>query len=205
MLSKRAAFKIKHGFSKPRGKGRLARQVSKHQGHQGTSSASQQLLVPKIRPGQLLVTSSASQQASAQAQPASIGTSSASQGSIGTSSASQDTSMQARIVAFKEGPSILQEQHQHMLAIDALAIDPLLKHWQVIPTKIRMPASYHPDRGIRRECLAYAFNQVRDFMDENNCGWTEEAFQKARDAASEFKKVFVPLLFPEWKDSAQTY
>ena len=99
----------------------------------------------------------------------------------------------------------LEEQFRHIEAIDALVMDPLLKHWQVIPTQTRMPASYHPDRVVRRECLSYALNEARDFMETNNCGWTPHAFQKARDAALEFKTKIVPVLFPEWKDGAQTY
>ena len=98
------------------------------------------------------------------------------------------------------------EQLRHIEAIDNLSINPLLKHWGIIQTTTRMPASYHPDKEIRGECQAYAYAAAREHMaKEKNASWTTRAIEVAHNAAKEFKQELVPILYPEWKDGAQTY
>ena len=98
------------------------------------------------------------------------------------------------------------EQLRHIEAIDNLSINPLLKHWGIIQTTTRMPASYHPDKEIRGECMAYAYAAAREHMaKEKNASWTTRAIEVAHNAAKEFKQELVPILYPEWKDGAQTY
>ena len=103
-------------------------------------------------------------------------------------------------------PSILVHQHNHITKIAALDIPPTRKHWNIIPNDIKMPCAYHPDKTIAGECMKYCMFEANKYMRENNnCGWTTEAFTVARLASVEFKSKMVPMLFPAWKDCAQNY
>ena len=102
-------------------------------------------------------------------------------------------------------PSLALKQKAHMKAIDDLQIDPLLKHWNVIPNNIKMPCAYHPDREVAGACFDYVMRMAGQYMTTNACGWTSEAFSVARRAAFDFKCNMVHVLWPEKAEHFQTY
>eukprot|EP00959_Pyramimonas_sp_CCMP1952_P470478 9496709-Pyramimonas_sp.AAC.2 len=110
------------------------------------------------------------------------------------------------VVIFIDHRQNLIEQHRHIQAIGNLNINPLFKHWGIIQTTTRMPASYHPDKEIRGECMAYAHRAAREHMaEEKNASWTTRAIEVAHNAAKKFKQDMVPILYPDWRDGAHAY
>ena len=87
--------------------------------------------------------------------------------------------------------AVVNEQVEHMKAIEALDIPVEAKHWQCIPTHLAEPASYHPDKEVSGHAMTVAFAAGNEFMSANGLeSWTTEALEVASKAAFAFKAAF---------------